>query len=229
MRKVVVLIVGVFTGLSLMGQSNEGSPDIPGDLIVNFGSNSFSSSSESMKIKPLSSISWGIYYSKRIAMGNSFAFYPGIGLGLEKYGFKNDVTLGFDDEANVVIDTISALGSINKSQLIANYLEVPLELRFYPFKSTDGRGFFIAVGGSLGVRYESHTKYKYEDELNDNFMIKQRNDFNLNPFRVGAIGRIGSRGINAFYRMYFTDLFESGFGPDGNASVFTVGLSINAF
>lgn len=229
MRKIFLLLVVASLGLSANAQ-NEGRPDLPGDLVVNFGSNSFSSSAESLKITPLGSISWGIYYSKNISMGKSFSFYPGIGLGMEKYGWENEVTLGFDADQNVTLDTISDLGSIKKTRLAANYLEVPLELRYFPMGGTeDGKGFFIAIGGSLGIRYESHTKVKYEDALEDNFLIKQRNDFDLNPFRVGAIARIGTKGINGFYRMYFTELFDSGRGPDGNATAFTLGISINAF
>ncbi|MCH2218577.1 MAG: PorT family protein [Flavobacteriales bacterium] len=232
MRKVILLVVGVFVGLNLMGQdAREGRPDIPGDLVINLGTNFFTSAESSFDLKPLNSLSWGIYYSKNISMGNSFSFYPGIGLGLEKYGFENELTLGFDSDNNVVFDSLSNIGDITvkKTQLMVNYIEVPLEIRYFPLKSTDGSGLFVGVGGTLGFRYESHTKYKYEDSLEDNFLVKQRNDYNLNPFRVGAIARVGTRGINAYYRMYFTDLFDSGFGPDGNATAYTIGISINAF
>ncbi len=231
MRKVFLLVVGVVFGTQLFAQSERvGSPDIPGDLIVNFGVNSLSGAPKSMKLNPLGSFSWGLYYSNRIGMGNMFAFYPGVGLGLEKYGFRKDVSLGFDEEQNVILDTISSLGVISKTNLAVNYIEIPAEIRFYPWKSTDGTGFFVGVGASIGFRFESHTKVKYEDSSGDNFQIKQRNDYNLSPFRAGVIGRVGTRSINAFYRMYFTELFDPGAGPeDISATAWTVGISFNGF
>ncbi len=228
MRKVFLLVLGILVAAQTIAQ-DEGRPDLPGDLVVNFGFNSLSSAGD-LKTNLIGSNSWGIYYTKRIGAGDFLSIYPGVGFGLEKFGFEEDVTLGFDSEGNVMFDSISSLGSIKKTKLAVNYLEVPLEFRIYPFRSKDGSGFFIGLGGSLGVRFESHTKVKYEDTAEDNFLTKERNDFNLNPIRAGVIGRIGSKGINAFYRMYFTELFDPGLGPnDIKATPFTVGIAINGF
>lgn len=231
MRRVIIaLLVIAFSNVALAQDEKKGSPDLPGDLIVNLGINTLTNRPENMRVSAFGSKSFGIYYTNRIQLSPSFSFYPGIGITSEKYEFEEDVTLIRNADNETVVSDITDLGEIDKNRIAVNYLEVPLEFRYYPWKTNDGSGFFIGVGGSLGVRVESHMKLKYSDG-DVNFKNKFSNDFNLSSVRYGLIGRVGTRGISGFYRIYFSELFDAGQSPDPelNPTSYTIGISINAF
>ncbi len=63
-------------------------------------------------------------------------------------------------------------------------------------------------------------------------IIKQKNKdpLNINRFRYGAYGRIGIGTFNLFFYYGFSELFESGKGPEGTkATTITIGVSITGF
>ncbi len=231
MRSIFIGFLIVLSQGTLFAQStNEGSPDLPGDLMVNVGLNFLQDQSPEMDLSLFGSKSLGLYYSNRFEISPAISFYPAIGLGLEKYSFDNDVAIVRDADDVVVLNDISSLGDIKRTKLAVTYLEIPAEFRFFPKKTSDGSGFFIGIGGSLGLRIESHSKVRIEDAQGDLTQNKNREDFDLNTFRYGLIGRVGARGINAFYRIYLSDLFDKDKGPGGAVPTsFTVGLGINAF
>jgi len=219
-----------FSNAALAQDNKTGSPDLPGDLIVNVGINTLLDRPKDLRLRAFKSKSFSIYYTNRIQLNESFSFYPAIGVAAEKYDFEDDITLMKDADDALQITDITDLGTIEKNRLAITYLEVPLEFRYYPWKSNDGSGLFVGFGGSLGVRLASHMKVKYtsgDNQITDKF----KNDFNLGSVRYGLIGRVGTRGINAFYRIYFSNLFDNGKSPDSelNPTSYTIGLSINAF
>ena len=243
MHKVLIAVLLIaFSNIVLAQDTKKGSPDLPGDLIVNFGINTLSNHPDTMRLRSFGSKSLGIYYSRRIEISPRFAFYPAIGIGSEKYEFEESITFKRNSDGGVEFDDIPTAfdfgerDDLEKNRLAINYLEVPLEFRFYPMKSTDGSGFFIGVGGSLGVRVASHMKIKVDgiDPATGedfNYIDKFKNNFDLSSVRYGVLGRIGFRGINAFCRVYFSEMFDTGKSPDPeqNPTSYTIGLSINAF
>jgi len=231
MRSILTGFLIVFSlNIAKAQSSGEGSPDIPGDLIVNIGFNFLQDEPDNMRLNFFGSKSLGLYYTNRVVINQKLSFYPAIGFGFEKYSLDRDVTLGRDTDNNVVFTDISGLGEIRKSTLAVNYLEVPLELRFYPTGTTDGSGLFVGIGASVGFKVESHGKVKFENAEGDVNINKNRENFELSNLRYGLIGRIGTRGINAFYRVYFSELFSNGSGPEDSApSTFTFGIGFNAF
>ncbi|MGB3467759.1 MAG: outer membrane beta-barrel protein [Cyclobacteriaceae bacterium] len=234
MRKVLItLLVITFSYFAVAQDREKGSPDLPGDLIVNIGVNNLTNRADTMRTQAFGSKSFGIYYTNRIAISPRFSFYPAIGITSEKYQFDEDILLETDAEGVTTFRDLSEIGDIDKNRLAVNYIELPVEFRFHPWRTSDGSGFFIGVGGSVGVRVESHTKLVYSDGELD-LTEKQRNSYNLSTVRYGLLGRVGFRGINAFCRVYFSDLFSAGNLPSPvddslNPNSFTVGISFNAF
>lgn len=232
MRKLLIAVLTVVSvQTAIAQQEKKGSPDLPGDLIVNVGINTLVDRPQELRLDPFSSKSVGIYYTNRVEISPAFSFYPAIGLGLEKFDFEEEITLTTDTLGVTSITDISGLGAINKNRLATTYLEAPMEFRFFPKKTSDGSGFFVAVGGSIGVRLSSHMKLKYVNRGDINVTEKIRSDFNLSSVRYGVIGRVGTRGVNAFYRMYFSKVFDDGQVPGGgiNPTSYTIGISFNAF
>lgn len=208
-------------------------PDVPGTLLIELGWNLLQNNNPGLDTKAFGSRTLNFYYLYDIQIANSsFFFMPGIGVGLDRYKFDSDVTLintlDVNGENMVAIDTLG-FGDVKKSMLVANYLDIPIEFRFYANPNDTKRSFKLGVGFKAGILMSSHTKVKYKEDGN-NIKAKVKNDFGLNRFRYGVVGRIGVGGFNVFYYQSLSPLFESGKGPlQTDANNITVGLSFTGF
>jgi len=231
MRKCILVLLLIIIINDLNGQDTErlSRPDLPGDLLIDIGFNFVPDMPDTLDIGFWGSKSLGLYYSRYVPLFGKLSFHPALGLGLEKYNFRDDnVTLGFDDENQVIPVDISPLEPA-KSKLAITYLDFQAEFRFYPKGTDRGDGFFIGAGGSAGLRLASHTKVNFEDDGN---LVKEKTkrSFNLSVIRYSAHGRVGWRGINFFYKAYLSNLFDAGEAPlNENSTTFTIGLSLNGF
>ena len=84
---------------------------------------------------PTTMTTTNIYYYYDWRIGNSkFSLHPGIGFGLEKYGFNNDRTLGYIagsssdfDSLKMIpaMDVVPLASGIKKTSLHTNYFDIP--------------------------------------------------------------------------------------------------------
>ncbi|WP_448519497.1 outer membrane beta-barrel protein [Rhodoflexus sp.] len=193
----------------------------PINLVVDLGISNLRDAPEEMALNTLNSRSINIYYMKSFRISNRFSFNSGLGGGMEKYGFSNEVTLIASASGTEVIDISQT--NVRRSLLAVNYIDLPAELRFA--SSSGRRAFRVAVGGKVGVRISSHTKIRYEEGTG-----KFKDDFNLNPLRYGVYGRIGYSSYNVFAYYGLSELFRSGRAPQGAAIVpFMFGISLTTF
>lgn len=215
--------------------------EVPGNVIIDLGFN-FLRNDGGVETGFWGSKSVGIYYLYEKTWENShFSINPGIGVGLEKYDFRDDYTIveTTNDEGIEVTDIVffdeeflaeNGIVEIRKSKLAAEYVEVPLEFRYYKNKRNHDVGLRVALGVKGGFLFTSRTKLKFEAEDGDNDILKEKNDFHLNRFRASAYGRIGFGGFNLFYEQGLTDLFQNDQGPNGtDASYFKFGISFIGF
>lgn len=216
----------VLISMGLFAQENElVRPDLPGELMVDLGLNTWSSMPGLLEKDIWPSKSVGLYYSKRKELSNKFSFYYGIGLGLEKIGLGDSTTLISNDSVTVV--DIPAGYSYDKNKLAISYLDIPLEIRFHPKGTENGEGFFIGAGAIIGLKLTAHTKWKYEEE-GETVKQKISGNFNLNPLRYGAQVRFGFKGVNFFYKKYFSTVFKDSYeGSDPTMS--TIGINFTGF
>ena len=206
------------------------SPDFPGSLVVEFGFNFLNDHPEEMELGFFGSKAFNVYYMYEFQLGNSpFSFNPGFGIGLEKYAFDKDVTLGRSAEGAVVLNDLPETWDVKKTKLAANYFDIPLELRFHLNKNNFRKSFKIAVGGKAGILFDGHTKVKYKSD-GETKIIKEKESFELSRFRYGVQGRIGIGGFSLFYYQELSELFKDGKGPEATAATpFKVGLSLALF
>ena len=118
---------------SAYSPSQEGQPNIPGTFVLEFGINNALEAPDKFDLALWGSRTVNIYYTYELRLGQSkFSVVPGIGLSLERFKFKNGATLGYDaeDSLKLLLPQETTLGGERKSQLITNYVDVPLELRF---------------------------------------------------------------------------------------------------
>ena len=145
------------------------SPDFPGALVFDWGINYFDKNSGIMDTKPWSSPTLNVYYMYDHRIGDSrFSVNFGAGVGNEKYTFNSNVTfvdtLGFtkmDSIANVPF--FSTAGGVKKTQMVINYIDIPLEFRVHSRKNDHKRAFYLALGGKIGFRFAGKTKVVYSE------------------------------------------------------------------
>lgn len=218
-------LIGVFLtftfAFSQAQESDFSRPDLPGDLMVDVGINSWSSGPDTLSTLAWGSKSVGVYYAKRHAFSSKWSLQYGVGLGLEKIGFRGNTTLVDAPEYISELD----LGEVDKNRFSMTFVDAPFDFRFHPYGTEDGEGFFVGVGGILGVKVKSHTKWKYNG---GETVQKLSGKFNLENLRYGYQVRVGFRGIHIFYKGYLNDTFKSEVGS-ANPKMSTFGLNITGF
>jgi len=220
-------------------------PDLRGDLTFSFGLNLLNRNNvDALALRPFGSNSFSVGYMYPINIGNSnFTFNGGISLSYEKYAFSNDSALtlayepivgddAFSTNAQIVrIDSaIIGSGFVEKSKFETNYINIPVEFRYYINKEKRGNGgFFIAAGASIGYLITGKTKIRYV-ENEETKKIKRKENFELNQFRYGAHVRIGIAGFGAFFNYDYSPVFNPGKGPENTSTIpVRFGLSFNLF
>lgn len=228
----VLLLMSSYTvEAQLTEEVKKKTPELPGQIMVDFGFNATRDTPATMPYHWWRSKSLGIYFVKSFELSKKIEFRPGIGVSLEKFGHnKNMAVFNYQEDASGIVslefDTIPG-SDLKKNQIAVNYFEAPVEVRFNFSGNEKKDGIFLAIGGSAAYRFESHTKIKYTDEYGNKMKDKQKNDFGLNKIRLGAYGRLGYRSLSVFYKTYFTNVFNSS-GPTGTADMVysTIGISL---
>ncbi len=212
------------------------SPDFPGALVIDYGINYFDKNSPIMDTDPWKSPTLNVYYmyAFRIGEESRLSFNIGAGVGSEKYTFKAPVT--FTDSLSItVVDSIvnvpyfNNISSLKKSQMVINYIDIPMEIRIHSRKNDHKRAFYIAIGGKIGFRFAGKTKVVYS-EFGSKKKFKDLYNFNVNAVRYGATARIGYGPINFWGYLGLNDFF-TGNKTAGirNPNTFSFGLSLSTF
>ena len=219
-------------------QEKAGRPDIPGDLMIEFGFNWVREHVSGYGFNTMGSRTFNAYYLYDMNLGESaFSFHPGIGIGTEKYKFEENLTLGYgtDSLGNrevqfAPLDSIYGVGtSYDKSQINPNYFDIPIEFRWRSRKYDPNSSLKITIGGKVGFMFASKTKVKYS-EFGETKKSKQKEKYELNTIRYGAYAKIGYGGFSAFYYVSLSDLFKKDEGPMGTTMYpMTFGLSLALF
>jgi len=232
------ILLSIVSISNIIAQDDEGKkkksfvdePDLKGTVIFDFGFNSLVDVPRVMSTKVIQSRSAGLYYQRQFPMGKKMSFNPALGITMDKYSFDENVALDYVDNGTgslvLDFDTLSAGIDLKKSALSTSYLEAPVEFRYYLKGNESNDGFYFAFGGFAGIRLESHTKVKFEED-GVKKLVKKRDDFQQKSLRYGLLGRIGIKGINFFYKQSLSSIFNDQ-GPTDtiDTSYRTIGISI---
>jgi hypothetical protein len=224
-------------------------PDIPGTFTLELGLNRSLNGPDNFKIGLWGSRTINVYYQYEMRILKSkFSFIPGIGLSLERFKFRDGDILGYVRESNLFANDVTSrdtlflfapgqhfISRLKKSQLITNYVDLPLELR-YTFNPDDpARSLKISIGGRIGYLYDASTKIKYSQD-GEQKQIKDKQNFNLTRFRYGAFAKIGFGNFSLFGYYNLTPLFKKDQGlfdtnkvPFNDMNTFTAGISLSSF
>ena len=166
----------------------------------------------------------GIYYMYDIPIKNSrVSVAPGIGFSHVSY-YHNSFMV--EDSSGTYFNPIEDYkdnDDYKKHKLAVNYLDIPVELRFFSKPSKKGNLFKAAIGFRASVRLTAVNKETNKD--NDYYKkFKTKGYKDVSVFKGGPTLRIGYGGFNiiAFYSV--TELFKKNQGPA--MTPFSIGISI---
>jgi hypothetical protein len=237
-----MLLAGVAFAQSNSDQKKS-KANLPGLFVIDLGVNQGVGKPSTFNQGFWGSRTVNFYYQYPIRIGRSkFSFNPGIGLSLERWKFKDGavpidtVELSGGSPAAEQIEQYNLLSATriypklpDKSMLIANYFEIPLEFRFDTKPEDIGRSLNVAIGGRFGFLYDAFTKVKYNDK-GEVVKVKNKLNHGLNPIRYGIYTRLGIGNVSVFGYYNLSDLFEANKGPLGTEmNSYTVGISVNGF
>ncbi len=238
----VLLTVLVLTGMATYAQEGQEAPkkksfrpDIPGSVVVELGLNIKTGLVPPTFQKGFwgsRTINFYYQYSFRLFKSN-FSLVPGIGLSLERWKFTNNYTLPSQPLADGTYPLVPATtvlpGTIDRSQLVNNYIESPIELRYDTNPEDMARSFNVSFGIRFGVLYDSFTKIDYH-ENGEAKSMKDKQWHGMAPTRYALYGRVGIGGFGFFSYFNMTPMFQNGKGPLGtDMSSATIGISVNGF
>lgn len=237
-RSVVVFVLFACFSLSAIAQEATKKAtriNIPGSFLVDIGVNRGVNAPDLFKTGFWGSRTLNLYYQYPIQIMNTkFSLVPGMGFGFDRYLMTNNRTLspkvGTDGTyALVRADTVTLYPGTKKSMIVANYFDIPVELRFDTRPNDISRSFNVAVGARAGVLLDSFTKIKYKED-GETKIVKDKQNHGLNDIRYGLYVRLGIGGFNWFVQYNSSSLFKTDEGPNKTAmNTFTAGISINGF
>lgn len=173
---------------------------------------------------PWSSIGFNIslYFDKVLTSANTFSL--GYGLSFSHYNNRTNLFLDRNIPDNYTeLVPFPANDITDRYKFTANYLEVPLELRF----RTKGISHIKWIlGGTLGYQLNSFTQRVY-DMNGTNYTNRVQGFPDNNDWRIGATMRVGIRNYALYAAYYFTPLFTA--DKSANITPFSLGVSFSLF
>ena len=248
MKKIYTILIAFALIHSTFAQENiklpktpiGGRPNIPSDLVFEFGFNQLNNRAEALGVKFFGSRTFNVYYQHPIPVGgknSGITINPGFGIGTDKLAFENDENL-FNNpllgpESSILKEVKDVYGDdivISNNVLATNYVEIPLDITYHLNKTNYSKGFRISVGGKIGYLYNAHTKINYEDSDGLKRKLKDSQNYGLEEFRYGVSIKAGSPGFYVWSYFGLNDLFKAGLGPFGTqANQINFGVAINVF
>ncbi len=127
------------------------------------------------------------------------------GLGVEMNNFRYQKNIRYFSDPRDYIARDADIQDFEKNKLVTQYVTLPVMLHFnFNPKKEDPLGF--SAGMSVGYLYASRQKLVSEERGKEKF----KNDFNLNPWRVSAIGELNLGPVTVYGSYALTPLHRNG-------------------
>lgn len=164
------------------------------------------------------------FFEKYIPIAHEkFGISTGLGFEFNKYALDRDYTIfKTRDSTYGIVDSTRVL---EKNLFKSEVLNWPVMLETNLGKDAK-HSFHLAVGGMLSYRLGAKTKQLFKQD-GEEFKVKNRTDFNTNPFLFSLVARVGYGDFTLFANYSLTSMFEKNKGPE--LYPFTIGVSIVSF
>ncbi len=135
----------------------------------------------------------------------SFALGAGIGSG-NIYLHNQSISLADTSRANLYANFVTDT-SYKRFKLSLNYLEFPLEFRYFGNNDNRNRGFKFAIGAKVGTLLNAHTKGFTATNIG-NFREKENNRRFFETWRIVPMARIGWGNFSIYGSYQVNELFK---------------------
>jgi hypothetical protein len=165
---------------------------------------------------------WNVFQKNIHIYRNNVNLATGIGFTWYHYNLRNSYSLQPDAEyVTPVFDSLD----YSRNRLNMCYANIPLMLEFNTNNSNADRSFHFGGGVQFGYNiFKNKLKQKYELD-GRTYKRKIKDDFNVNPFKIDLVGRIGFGEFTIFASYSLTTLFEENKGP--KLYPFTAGVHLD--
>ncbi len=192
-------------------------------FLFQVGYDGWAGAPDSINIKGLSrSLNMYLCYDFPIKTSN-FSFAAGVGVASSNLFFK--------DQQVILNDTITQMQFLpdgdqyKRFKLSMNYVEAPLELRFFSNKENRNKGFKAAVGMKVGALINLHTKSVRE--FNDKPIREKVSTRRfVETYRAQATLRLGYGNFSVYGQYGLNNIFRTGSGPE-DIVPYSVGICIS--
>lgn len=153
---------------------------------------------------PWNSIGFNTSFMFDVVLTKSNTISFGWGIGYSYFNNKTPLQFNrdFDNQSTSISDYPTG-NQPKKSKFGANYIEIPIELRF---RTKGYQHLKVMIGGKIGYQLNAFSK-KTTQINNEYYSTKQYNFPDANPLRYGATVRIGIRNWAIYGAYYFSPLF----------------------
>lgn len=135
----------------------------------------------------------------------------GLGLELNNYRFKSDVSFKEDGLVPYTVNTQTNKPfvfrdsiSLSKNKLAADYITVPVMLNFDTNPFNQKKGFSLSVGVSGGYLYSQRNKQKSDERGKQ----KNRGDYDMEKFKFSYIAEVGYGPVRLYGSYSPKSMFE---------------------
>lgn len=156
----------------------------------------------------------GLYLMYDFPIKNSnFSFGAGLGMRFSNIYFKRQSMI-LDSRTDRVLFT-AADSTTKGNKYVTNFLEVPLELRYFANKENRNRGFKFAIGAKVGYTGLGGAFYKEKEAISGKYIgqVTKTNRFSQN-WRLAPSARIGWGNFSVFAEYTVTPIFKTGLAPE---------------
>lgn len=163
-------------------------------------------------------------YSINLVPRNNFGLVCGIGLEYQRLRFENNyLSVTSIDHKLVPVDLHENknMDYIKRSTFKTLYLTIPL-LMEVQIPAQNNNRFYFSGGIMGGLRMHSKTKVVYKNEKGNKHKKKEKDNFNMAPFKADITGSIGYRGFHVWGSYTLTNMFKADKGPELHA--YTIGI-----
>lgn len=160
-------------------------------------------------------------HSINLSRRNNMGLVVGLGFDYQRLKFADKNLTVTTEQGHLVPVYLDDLGinNVKRSTFKTLYLSIPL-LYEVQFPARYKRNLYVSAGFVGGIRMHSKTKVVYRDH--GKHKRKEKDSFNMIPFKADVTGRIGYRGLSVWGSYTLTNMFKGGHGPEIHP--YTVGV-----
>ena len=135
-----------------------------------------------------------------------FKVYLAAGFDWNHMRLKENITF---QKKQPTLTPVTETIEFKKNRFSSQYLRVPLAFQLRTKDDEKGNKLNFVFGPEIGILLNGKIKQVSSARGKEKF----KDDYNLEPFRYGAFGRLGYGGMGLYAKYYFNDVFAEGQGP----------------